>query len=137
MSIDLDHNAAELDPWDLKATIGGVEYPTRPMTVADLQMFEDIDAGRVKDMRAIMTFMLSFFPHEKPDLSQVPCELLGILFQQINTHARQRLANYQRRHMSGKSGKSGNQRFLDCMRRMLGRHSMHGALPGQGVAVRD
>jgi hypothetical protein len=134
MNIDLDHNEAELDPWDLKATIGGVEYPTRPMTVADLQMFEDIDAGRVKDMRAMMAFMLSFFPHEKPDLSQVPCELLGILFQQINAHTRERLANYQRRHMSGKSG---NRRFLECMGRMFGRHGVHGVLPGQAVVVRD
>lgn len=87
MQFDLDDAVQQFLPWDFSVTIGGVKYPTRPVTLGEMFAMSSLGA----DEGGLRSLILGFFAcDDKPQIAQWTMDQVQALIAGIQEYAADR-----------------------------------------------
>jgi hypothetical protein len=87
--LDLDGYEAALPTWDFAVKYKGTSYPTRPLTIGDLAVIEQMEKGKdagLAQIKRVADFVSSIFTGKKPDVSKWPPDLLGKVVKAVGSY---------------------------------------------------
>jgi hypothetical protein len=88
MEISIETYVEKLLPWDFSVKVGGVVYQTRPLTMGDVLLIEDLEKkkGTVAAMQTMADVVQSLFVAPAPDVATWPFEAFMAVLVAVMTY---------------------------------------------------